>query len=464
MKLTKCILGAAALAIGSGAFAQTVTFHAGFDYTTYGLTQTRQNDDGVKSHTDPSAAYDPDGNMTVDVAVRAANFEFNLGLYFNADGGDEEYFDYSDGGKGTPFYQGNMKVGFFNDQMNLYLGKFEDFNGGFVEDGYVLGSQAVTNLADKDYGQYLTGLQFSPYALSGLKLFAGFPILPIRGNGIQSNDDYEYNQWKVLGKKVKLAASYQLPNEMTVNAGFRPGTYFDGVDLGGEMSTATDTFTESLFGEGYVQFVMPNVVEGVDANFLYDIRYRDGSYTKTDGTEKEHKTTAHMVGLSAEFGKLFSDALTLALEDRFFFADDDYVVSDEKLIHDVLALSVEYDVSGKPFSVGLGLAGLFAADANGTAFAIDSEDDTGAKIASGSYYCNSDIGMSINDMATANVSNLSGDATTYLGAYANPYVRFNFENGAVTLGAEICYTRFFNDNVTNTGLSYRIPVGVKFEF
>lgn len=468
MKLNKCILGAAAFALASGVFAQTVTFHAGVDYTTWGLTQTRLKTDGESSHTDPSAAYDPDGNMTVDVSVRAANFEFNLGLYFNADGGDEEYIDYSDGGKGTPFYQGNMKVGFFSDQLNVYLGKFENFNAGFIADSVVFKSlqhlgddehgQSITNLADASYGQYLTGVMLTPYAVSGLKLFAGFPILPIRGNGIQTNE--EYNQWKTLVKKAKLAASYQLPNDMTINAGWRPGTYFDGVDNGGTYATLTDTFTESQFGEGFVQFAAPNLTEGLNAVLSYDIRYRDGSYQTTSNTTKEHTTTAHSVGLAAEFGKLFSENLTLAVEDRLFYADDDYIASDEKLLHDVLGVLVEYDLSGKPVTLGLGVAGMYASDANGTAFA----DNNGAKIASGNYYCDSSIGMSMNDMATASVTGLSGDATMYLGAYANPYIRFNFENGAVTLGGEICYTRFSNDNVTNTGLSYRIPVGVKFEF
>ncbi|MBR1615826.1 MAG: hypothetical protein IJ673_10160, partial [Treponema sp.] len=144
MKLNKLMLGAAAMALGSGVFAQNVTFHSGIDYTVWGLRRAFYNDDGEKDNTSSSAGYDPDGNMTVDVSVKAASFEFNLGLYFNADGGDEEYIDYSDGGKGTPFYQGNMKVGFFNDQVNLYTGKFEGFNGGFIQEGSVLGDQYIT--------------------------------------------------------------------------------------------------------------------------------------------------------------------------------------------------------------------------------------------------------------------------------------------------------------------------------
>lgn len=36
MKLNKFIFGATALALCSGAFAQTVTFHSGIDYTIWG--------------------------------------------------------------------------------------------------------------------------------------------------------------------------------------------------------------------------------------------------------------------------------------------------------------------------------------------------------------------------------------------------------------------------------------------
>ena len=65
MKLNKIMLGAAALALGTGAFAQTVTFHSGIDYTTWGLTQTRFGGDETRENTKPSAGYDKDGNMTL---------------------------------------------------------------------------------------------------------------------------------------------------------------------------------------------------------------------------------------------------------------------------------------------------------------------------------------------------------------------------------------------------------------
>ncbi|MBQ4378115.1 MAG: hypothetical protein II821_02820 [Treponema sp.] len=459
MKLNKFILGAASLAMAGGmAFAQNVTFHAGVDYTVWGASQAFYNDDGTTSNTENSAGYDPDGNMTVDVSVKAASFEFNLGLYFNADGGDEEYIDFSDGGKGTPFYQGNMKAGFFNDQVNVYTGKFEDFNGGYIADGAVFGEQYITNLADSDYGPYLTGLEFVPAFVSGLKVFAGFPILPIRGNGIQANE--EYNQWKYLGKKVKIATSYQVPVsglDLTLNAGFRPGTYYDGVDNGGTMSTFTETFTKSAFGEGYLQAVVPNLFDMLNLTVSYDIRYRDGEYTNIYNETEEHKAFAHMIGVSGEMSPL--EGLTLSAEDRFFFAGDDYLQSDEKLIYNAFGFNAEYALAGTQVAVGLGLAEIIAGDANGTAFA--DSDGTG-KINNSSYASNSDIALTLNDMATANLP--GGAATKYTGTYVKPYFKYNFSNGALIAAFELAYTKAWTEDVSNTCLSYRVPVGIKFEF
>ena len=380
-----------------------------------------------------------------------------MGVSYNADGGDKDYYDFSDELK-TSFYQGNMKVSFLNEQAALYLGKFDDFNADFIADGYALGGQYVTNLADKDYGPYLTGLMISPIPVSGLRLFVGFPILPQNGNGIPNAD---YSKWSNLGKKIKLAASYQLPDDKaTINAGFRPGTYFDGVDAAGTGTYAklTEDFTKSQFGEGYLQVLMPNLTDGVNANFTYDIRYRDAEYKTVRGTTKEHTSLAHMVGLSAEFGSLVKEGLMLAVEDRFFFANDDYIQSDEKFMYDIFAVAAEMPIDGQLFNIGLNLAGMFGSDANGTALSNNGD------VSTGNYYCNDDIGMSINDMATAKTSNLKGVATKYIGVYANPYVKFNMSNGALTIGAELLYTSFKNDNVTNTGFNYRIPVGLKFDF
>ncbi|WP_407428466.1 hypothetical protein [Treponema sp.] len=459
-KMNRFVFGMAFFALSGFAFAQSVTFHAGIDYTAWGVSQAMYNDDGKSVKTDPSAGYDPDGNMTIDVSVKAASFEFNLGLYFNADGGDEEYIDFSDGGKGTPFYQGNMKVGLFNDQLSLYTGKFEDFNGGYIAEGAVLGEQYITNLADSDYGPYLTGLEISPVYVSGLKFFAGFPILPIRGNGIQANE--EYNQWKYLGKKVKLAAQYVLPFsgfDCTLNAGWRPGTYYDGVDNGGTMSTFTETFTKSAFGEAYIQACMPNLADLFNVTFSYDLRYRDdASYTNISGETVEHTALAHMIALSGSVP--LSDQFTLAVEDRFFYADDDFIETDEKLLYNIFAVNGDYALSGTQFNIGLELAQIFAADANGKSFAV--YDDT-AKVNNQYYSSYDDIALMLNDMATANLISGTG-STNYLGTYAKPYFKYNFSNGYLMIACELAYTKIFTDDVSNSCLCYRVPVGIKFEF
>ncbi len=460
MKLNKIILGAAALAMAGGiASAQSVTFHAGVDFTTYALTQSFQNTNGTKSNSAPSAGYDPDGNIKVDVNVAAANFAFNLGLYFNADGGDEEYYDFSDQIR-TPFYQGNMKVGFWNDQINVYAGKFDGFNAGYIADGYVLGGQSITNLADADFGQYLMGLEFGPYAVPGLKMLVGFPILPVFGNGI---NDEAYNRWSNLYKKVKFAASYELPIEalpIKLNAGIRPGTFYDGVeaaDATGGVAEYTEGFTKSAFGEGFLQAEIPGLAGFIDLNASYDIRWTKASYVNSMAETVEHVALAHMIGASAKIA--LGETMSVSVEDRFYAAGDDYIHSDEKVIYDVLGADFNMTIPGTTFTAGVGVAGIFAADADGTAFA---DAASGASV--NSNYNFAGVAMSRNDMATASVSGLNGAPTTYIGFYANPYFAFNFENGAVTLGAELNYTKFFNENASNDGFSYRIPVGVKFNF
>lgn len=456
MKLNKLILGAASLALAGGiAAAQSVTFHAGVDFTTYALTQNFADANGTKTHTNPSAGYDPDGNMKIDVNVAAANFAFNLGMYFNADGGDEEYFDFSDasGGVRTPIYQGNMKVGFWNDQINVYAGKFDGFNAGYIASGYALGGQSITNLADADFGQYLMGVEFGPYAVPGLKVFAGFPILPVFGNGIPS--DATYNYWSNLYKKVKFAASYELPIEalpIKINAGVRPETHYDGVE-----AYVSDNFATNYFGEGFLQVELPGLAGFMDVNASYDIRWTKASYKNTLDEDVEHTALAHMIGASAKIG--LGEGMSVAVEDRFYAAGDDYIHSDEKLLYDVLGVNFDMTIPGTTFTAGIGAQFAFAADANGTAF---NADDGCASVTSNSNFAG--LKLSGNSMASAAVTGLSGAATTYIGLYANPYFAFNFENGSVKLGAELNYTKFFNANASNSGFSYRIPVGVQFAF
>ncbi len=458
MKLNKIIALAGVCVLAGGAFAQTFELHGGVDFTTYGVTQQFVDNNGTKDNSDAQASFNPDGEITVDMRVAAGNFEFNTGLYFNANGGDDEYTDFANGYGTTPFYKGNMKISFFNDQFRVYTGKFEKFNAGYIENGYVLGAQSITNLADSKYGQHLTALEVQPYAVPGFKFIAGLPILPVSGNGI--SESTAANQWKNLYKKFKLAASYTLPVEAlpaTVNVGFRPGTYYDGVSAA--LATLTTDFTESQFGEGYIQFAIPSLADFLALNLSYDIRYRNSSYENTLGETVNKTALSHMVGVSGKMNLL--ENLSLAVEDRFYFFGDDYLLSDEKMLYDVLAVNTEFGFAGKPFACGIDLAGFFAADANGTSFFMDKST---ASIQNVNYVSDKNIDLTRSDMATADVSNLAGDPTTYIGFYANPYFKVNFSNGALKLGAEVSYTNFFNANVNNTGFSYRVPVGLTFAF
>lgn len=458
MKINK-ILGAltlGALTI-SGAMAQ-VAFHSAVDFTTYGVQQDFYKTGDTSSHTDPTAGYDPDGSFTIDVNASAANFAFELGLYFNPDGGlSTNYYDFSDL-YNTHFYKGNMSVGFLDNQLKVKLGKYEDFNDDMIQAGYVVEDQSISNLADSTVGQYLTGVEYAPAFAPGLRIFAGIPILPIMGNG--EHYDAAYNQWKNLYKKAKLAATYTFPVldfAITVNAGYRYGTFYDGIDAAdsGTMALYTSNFTKSAFGEGYLQFVIPGLLDMFDVTASYDIRYRDSSYVNSSNETKEHVALAHygQLGLST---KLLDNDMTLSVEDRFFFASDDYLKSDEKALWDMLAVNAEYAFPGTIFSVGADLAGMYAVDANGTGF-VDGAINNSA------YASDSDnITMTFNSMACATAPGTG--ATTYLGAYACPYFKVNFSNGALRIGAEVCYTQFATSSVTNTCLSYRVPVGLTFAF
>ncbi len=458
MKINKIL---SALTVGAlticGAMAQ-VSFHSAVDFTTYGVQQDFSNTNGIKSNTDPTAGYDPDGNFTVDVNASAANFAFELGLYFNADGGTKsDYYDFSDL-YNTHFYKGNMSVGFLDNQLKVKIGKFEDFNDDMIQAGYVVEDQSISNLADSTFGPYLTGVEYAPNFAPGLRIFAGLPILPVMGNGEHYNE--AYNQWKNLYKKGKVAATYTFPVAdfaITVNAGYRYGTFYDGIDAvgSGTMATYTENFTKSAFSEGYLQFVIPGLLDMFDLTVSYDARYRDASYVNSANETVNHLAMAHygQIGLST---KLLDNDMTLSVEDRFFYADDDYLKTDEKALWDMLAVNAEYAFPGTIFSVGADLAGMFGADANGTGF-------VGGKINNSAYVADDDnITMTFNDMACATAPGTG--ATTYLGAYACPYFKVNFSNGALRIGAEVCYTQFATSSVKNTCLSYRVPVGLTFAF
>ncbi|MCH5290867.1 MAG: hypothetical protein J1D88_03785 [Treponema sp.] len=476
-KLRTLVLGAAFVACASVAGAQTASLHGKVDYTNFGLGQRLDNfgngDDW--DHTDPAAEFGNAGNgeTTVDLRVTAANFLFNFGLRLNSSlwqTGD--YYVSDDQGLAyvqTIFYQGNIRAAFFNEQFFIYTGKFEDWNAGYISEGYVLGGQQIHDLASHSVGQHITALEIAPYALKGFKFMAALPILPGHGNDVNTN--IGANHWKNLYKKFKLVAQYKLPIEDTdiiLNAGWRPGTYYSGVEAYHKLSKDEDgnynDFTKSFFGEAYIQGNFFSLVPGFDLNATYDFRYRDGKYTTVTSGTKEHFTTAHMVGVSANLGSdlLQVENLSLAIEDRFFYADDDYIFDDEKLIYNRIGARAGYKFGDGPWELGLVFVNTLAADARSTAFSKDGSGKYG-KVISDSF---DDIAVGYNKMAISdNFTRIpNGDSGNYHSEYLNPFVQYNLSNGFIRLGVELQFAQVKTGGETYSSFNYRVPVGFCFWF
>ena len=465
MKFYRYISAAAVFALGAAwASAQVVTLHGDIDFTSYGFGQQRtKTGDADWEETDGAAEFgnSSNGELTVDLNVQAANFEFNFGLRTNAglgdNGNDGSYVDVTDSNDTTPFYQGNIRADFFSGALSFYTGKFEDWNAGYIQDGYVMEGQYVSNLADSTMGQHFSALEFKPGFLREFKILAGLPIIPGNGNGV--NDNIESNYWKNLGKKIEFIAAYDATDSIGVQfaAGWRPGTYYTSA-----ADAPDSTYLTNYFAEGFLQACLPDDGRGWAVNATYDVRYRDdASYTKTDLTVKEHFAMLHSLGLSAELGYnlMGIEGLTIRLEDRVAYAGDDYAASDEKFIHNNFGVKGIYNIAGTNWAVAGLLNFIYAVDARGTAFTAS---NGGAKVSSN--YITDAVALSVNKMNTASVDGLSGKSTKYMTLYFNPYLQRNFASGYVTIGAEVQYSQFQNDNQTNKGFNCRVPIGVCFLF
>lgn len=466
----------AALIVCGAAGAQTVVMHGALDYTNYGLVQRFMNNDDDWDYTNGEAGLSGDAISQADLKVSAANFEFNLGIRLNASLGDEgkidgirKYTDAGDGWDGTPFYQGNMKVGFFNDQVNVYAGKWEDWSAGFIQDGYVLGAQNARYFASSDMGQYMTAIDIAPYFVSGLRIFAGLPILPGDGNGV--NDDVQGNYWKNLYKKFQFAAEYKIPDsEMKFSAGFRPGTYYTGVadpplpfnprdTANGPGGSYLTSFLDDYFSEVFVQADLPDTLESIKLNGLIDFRWRkdNHAYINKNGEYSDETTFAIMAGVSADMDLV--EDFPMKAEVRYYYANDDYIRPDEKLNMIVLGFGTEYKLGGSQWTAGIDVRGAYAHDARGTAF--DAEDNHGVASTRDAHF--DDVELGFNKMTTASVAGLEGDEGNYFSIYGFPFVRRDFSAGYVKLGIELQYSRF-SANVTNDCFGYRVPVGLCFLF
>ena len=459
MKLNKLIFGAAMMTAALSCASAQAALHGKVDFTNNCAEQEFSKTGAEKwDASDVKAGFDADSSTTVDLKLNAANFEFNLGMKLNssADKKGDAYTSITEDYAQTVFYQGNMKVGFWTDQINVYTGKFEDFNAGYIEDGYAMGTQNISNLASSGQGQYFTAINVSPFsipALRGLNVLVGIPVVPVRGNGVNygatnswyskdANGKFEYS----LAQKVKAAVSYEIPELVKVNAGFRPGTYYTGVK---NYSAKDETFKTNYYSEGFVQACFPSLVEGLAFNLSYDIRYRKAEYTNRANETTEKTALAHMGAVSAEYAVM--DNLTLACEDRFFFAGDDYAVADDKVLADVLALNVNY-ILNERWSFGAGLAGFYAVDARGTALA-----------ANGDYF----DGFDFDNFGFSYLGSLAGTegkSNKYVGVYANPYAKLSVSSGDITLGVKVDYGFATDGSNNKMNLSYSVPVGFKFVF
>lgn len=440
-KLKKAITALAVLAGAVAIHSQTVTFHGYVDYSMYPLAQTFSKDaEGEKSHTDPSAEFGSfcNGTTEFNTFVDMANFHFALGIKLNATLGslNEDYktADEYSGLEGvtTYFHQGNVRVDLLKGQFRVLAGKFDDWNGGYVADGYVMEGQNVRNLADKDQGQHFAGIEILPYGIRKLSIIGGFPILPVSGNGV---DYAEHNKWKNLAKKVKIMAKWKLDNGASVAGGFRPETHYEG----------TSNYSEdSYFSEAFMQINSPKASENFAWNATYDFRYRDVE-------ELDKKAFMHYAGISSRIR--LTDYFTLNAEYRLAYASEDYVALDERLFYETLGLCATYDIPNTSFQTGLKIVRAMAKDGNGSLFGTDAR-------VQGNY--SDDLAMTVDWMPFADDPG-AGSKGTYHSLYAYPYFQRTFRNGYLRTGVEIQLTLFDAEESTKA-FGYRVPLAMCFRF
>lgn len=421
--------------------AQIAAIHGYTDYTNFPLGQTFSKDtEGEWSHTDPSAEFGSfyNGRTELNSYVDAANFHFVLGVRLDASLGSwyENYntADEADGTAGTStyFHQGNLRVDLLKGQFRIHTGKFEEWNCGYIADGYVMEAQNIRNLADRDQGQHFSGIELLPYGIRGLSLIGGFPVLPVDGNGINYA---EHNKWKNLLKKIKLMGKYQFDNAMTVAAGLRPETHYEG----------TENYSEdSYFSEFWLQLNSPKASDSFAWNATYDFRRRDVE-------EVGEKAFMHFGGISGRIN--LTDNLALKAEYRLAYASEHYIVENEKLFYETLGLDASYNIPNSSSTLGLKFVRASARDSNGTLF------DTDARI-QGNY--SDDLAMTVDWMPHADAPG-AGSKGSYHSFYFFPYYQKDFRNGHIRTGAEMQLTIFDAASETKA-FGYRIPVAICFAF
>ena len=455
MKLNKLLFGAAALVAGAAVSAQNVHIGGYMDYTNFALGQKFYNDtkstDGWEEYGEASAEYGSfyNGRTEINAYVNALNLDFAIGSRLDSSLG-EWYNLYHDNASSdnnaTMIHQANVKARFWNDQLNFYTGKFEEWNAGYILNGYALGGQNIRDLASRSEGQHFTGVEWVPNmsvangALVGLRLIAGVPFVPP-----YEDEAEDANKLSTVYKKVKFMGAYKwLRPNIDFHFGFRPGTYYTG-----NADYSSDNYTTNYFGEGFVQADLPSLIYGVKLNVSYDIRYREAEATLTDLSTWKGWTTAHYFGVSGTTNLI--PGVTMNFEDRAYYADDNYIAINEKLFFDQLAFQFTKPIQGTPYVLGFNVYGMYGQDANGTSFNND-------RVSSDAF---DDLAMDAEWMQVADHKITGGEPGRYYGAYACPYIQKNFGNGFFKAGVEFQYM-YEKSASTYQGITYRIPLAFCF--
>lgn len=467
MKRNKILAISASMLVEAaiGAVAQEASFHGYMDYTTFGIGQqvgNTLNGGGEWTYTDPAAEYGSfyNGRTELNCFFSAANLAFNVGVRLDTSLGEwyECYKDSSDqfdpARTETMFHQANMRATFWQDQIILFAGKFEEWNDGFLYGGWALGDQPMHHLGFRGTGQHFTGIEWVPNmsvfggALTGFRIIVGAPFLPPSG-------DYDWQEangdWMIL-KKIKIMAQYKwLKPNITFNVGIRPGTYYDGLKESDLCYTLAheSNYTHNFFSAAYAQVDLPTTVPGFKFNASYEIRWREDDYEGAEGVTNVH-AVSHYFGVSGHTelvpGWVFN------FENRIYYAGDHYIRVNEKAFFEQLGLNAMHKIPGTPYNIGINFNGQIGCDARGTAF-----NDNG-RIGDGGYSC--DFSFCSEWMQTACMPQ-AGDKGHYYGAYLYPFFQKDFANGFFRTGVEMQYT-YFKSVTSAQAFNYRVPFALCF--
>ena len=450
MKTNKLILSAALLACASLVSAQSVHISGYADFSSTGAAQVISQSDGDWSVGNVVTEFGPfqNGIHFLNLDANVLNVDFHTGMWLGSGigpwyGGLSMYPDRTgDSIEAGVLLTGYVVTHFVNDQLRFYSGNFagNGWSNGYVYGSYVSGQSHVSPLAMRGTDgndSAFTGIEVQPYAVPGFRFITGLPIAPF-------NDSYEdFNSWTHLFKAVKFMTQYKwLRPNITFNAGVRPNTY--------GTSGTRDDYTESLFGETFLQIDLPSTVPDFPMNLSYDFRWRDVSESEdytADGKAWSTTAFAHMAMWSVHNTSLVP-GWTFNAEDLFGWYGAHYVAINEKCFYNRFGVSATHPITGTPYEFGAQSYFMYGQDANGTMLSYSS------------VYCSDLIGYSWNFMGDPITPTL-GTAGRYYGIYAYPYIQKNFQNGKASIGLEVQYNHCEAASTTQC-FSWRVPVGLAF--